>query len=74
MLTMTHTYEKDINVTRRDKKICWHLLSEKPCERNKKLFSYGQECFKCKRKKTPKICKGKHKEQDVNECFTLEGQ
>ena len=31
-------------------------------------------CFKCKRKKhfaTSKMCKGKHKEQNVNECFHI---
>ena len=36
--------------------------------------AYGQECFKCKRKNhfaPSKICKGKCKEQDVNECFHI---
>ena len=36
--------------------------------------AYGQEFFKCKRKHyfaTSKICKGKRKEKDVNECFRI---
>ena len=36
--------------------------------------AYGQEYFKYKRKNhfaPSKICKGKYKEQDVNECFHI---
>ena len=49
------------------------------CQRNHtkgiiNCLAYGQICFKCKRKNhfaTSKICKGKCKEQDVNECFHI---
>ena len=37
-------------------------------------LAYGQECFKCKRKNhfaISKICKDKHKEQEVNEYFHI---
>ena len=49
------------------------------CQRNhvkgiRNCLAYGQEYFKCKRKNhfaTSKICKGKYREQDVNECFHI---
>ena len=64
------TYEKDINVTGRDKKKYDCIY----CQRNhmkgiKNGPAYGQKCFKSKTKNhfaTSKICKGKPKVQDVN--------
>ena len=49
------------------------------CQRNhvkgmRNCPAYGQECFKYKRKNhfvTSKICKSKHEEQGVNECFHI---
>ena len=39
-------YEKDINATGRKKKTIWlHLYSEKPCKRNKKLYSLWPGMF-----------------------------
>ena len=49
-------------------------MSKKPRERIRNCPAYGQECFKCKRKNhfaTSKICKGKRKEQNVNEYFHI---
>ena len=39
--------------------------------------AYGQECFRCKRKKhfaISRICKDKYSEQKVNECFHVVGE
>ena len=72
MLTMTHM-RKDINATGRYKKKYDCIY----CQRNhvkgiRNFPAYGQECFKCKRMNhfvTSKNFKGKHKEQDFNECM-----
>ena len=72
------TYEKDINATGRKKKEYDCIY----CQRNhvkgtRNCPAYGQECFRCKRKKhfaISKICKDKHSEQKVNECFHVVGE
>ena len=69
------TYKRDINATGRDKKKYDCIY----CQRNhvkriRKCPAYGQECFKCERKKrfaTSKICKGKRKKKDVYACFHI---
>ena len=68
------TYEKDIHATGRKKKqydciYCKrsHVKGTRTCP------AYGQECFRCKRKKE-KICKGNQSEEKVNKCFHVVGE
>ena len=74
-MLINNTYETCINATGRDKKK-YDCIN---CQRNhvkeiRNCSAYDKECFKCKRKNhfaTSKMCKGKRKEQGVNECFHI---
>lgn len=77
MLRTTHTRKISMRLEEKKKQYDCIYCQRRHVKGIRNCPAYGQECFRCKRKKhfaTSRICRGNYSEQRVNECFHVEGE